>query len=228
MEAPNELVSNIAHDIKSPLATVKEALSLMLEGASGEVSEKQEKYLGICVDNVERVLRMVDGMLLSDKIARNSKRMRFSITDTAKSILDSLDMLAKKKSVVLNGSVPAKKIEIWGDPDKLNEVMSNLVENAIKYNRPEGRVDVSLEEDESNVIISVRDTGIGIPPADIGKIYERYYRGAGAQNGDIPGTGLGLAIVKDIVNMHKGNISVESESDKGTKFTVTLPKDLRT
>lgn len=225
-----ELMSNVTHDLKTPLATIKEAILLVLEGVSGQINEKQKKYLDISVENVERMIRMINNILLSDKIIQDRPGIRrnlFNVTDTANSIIDSLGMIAKKKGILLEGSIPEKKIEIWGDPDKLNEVISNLVENAIKYNRPEGRVDVSLDEDEESVKISVRDTGKGIPKEDIGRIFERYYRADGAEKSGVSGTGLGLSIVKDIVNMHKGNISVESESNKGTKFTVTLPKDLR-
>ncbi|MDP3791429.1 MAG: GAF domain-containing sensor histidine kinase [Candidatus Omnitrophota bacterium] len=226
-----ELVSNVAHDLKTPLATIKEAILLMLEGVSGQINEKQKKYLDISAENVERMVHMVDDILLSDDTlcSRQSlNRNLFNVTDTAKGIIDSLGIIAKKKGIKLGGYIPDKRIEIWGDPDKLNEVISNLVENAIKYNRPEGRVDVSLEEDERSVTISVRDTGMGISKEDIGKIFDRYYRINSAERKDVAGSGLGLSIVKNIVNMHKGNIAVESESDHGTKFTVTLPKDLRT
>lgn len=225
-----ELISNVTHDLKTPLATIKEALLLMLEGVTGQINEKQKKYLDISIENVDRMARMIDNILLSDKMVQDKhavRRNRFNITDTAKNILDSLTLLAKKKGITLKGSIPDKKIEIWGDPDKLNEVMSNLVENAIKYNRPEGHVDVSLEEDEKYVNISVHDTGMGISKDDINRIFDRYYRVNGTERSAVPGTGLGLSIVKDIINMHKGNISVDSQGDKGTTFTVTLPKDLR-
>ncbi len=225
-----ELISNVTHDLKTPLATIKEALLLILEGISGQINEKQKKYLDISIQNLERMAHMIDEILLSDKILRDRhgiKRNLFNLTDTAKNILDSLGIIAKDKGIVLEGVIPDKKIEIWGDPDKLNEVISNLVDNAIKYNKPSGHVEVSLEEDEKSVTISVRDTGIGISKEDIGRIFDRYYRSSSTEKRGISGTGLGLSIVKDIVNMHKGNISVESEQDKGTKFTVTLPKDLR-
>jgi signal transduction histidine kinase len=226
-----ELISNITHDLKTPLATIKEALLLILEGMAGQINEQQKKYLDISLDNIQHMTRLIDNILLSDKIMQERhsiKRNRFNITDTARTILDSLGMIAKKRGIILKGSIPDKRIEIWGDPDKLNEVMSNLVENAIKYNKPEGRVDVSLEEDEKHVIISVSDTGMGISRDDIDKIFDRYYRVSCSEKSAVSGTGLGLSIVKDIVRMHKGDISVESESNKGTKFTVTLPKDLRT
>ena len=219
----HELISNVTHDLKTPLATIKEALLLMLEGSSGAINAKQKRYLEISMQNVERMARIIDEIMLSQKPKRNL----FNVAEAARDTLGSLEVLAKKQGIVLEGSIPDRKIEIWGYPEKFNEIMSNLVENAIKYNKPEGRVNFSLEDDEKSVTISVRDTGPGIPKDDIGMIFDRYYRISRDASRGIPGTGLGLSIVKDIVNMHKGNISVESENSEGTKFTVTLPKDLR-
>ncbi|MFH0799778.1 MAG: GAF domain-containing sensor histidine kinase [Pseudomonadota bacterium] len=227
----SELLSNVTHDLKTPLATINEALWLMLDGVSGQINEKQKKYLDISVANVQRMARMIDDILLSDSMIRDRdgiKRNLFDVTETAKGILDSLGMIAKKKGIILEGAIPDKRIEIWGDSDKLNEVISNLMENAIKYNRPKGRIDFSLEEGEKNITMTVRDTGMGISKDDIGRIFDRYYRVNETEKNGVSGTGLGLSIAKDIVDMHKGDISVESESDKGTKFTITLPKDLRT
>jgi signal transduction histidine kinase len=221
-------VSDTLHDIKAPMATIKEALLLLRDGVGGKTSEKQGKYIGIALDCAERIIRMTDNILASKSRAREMKRMRFSITDAAKAILGSLEVLAKAKSVKLNGSVPAKTIEVWGDPDRLNEAISNLIENAIKYNKPDGSVDFSLGEDSDNIIISVRDTGIGIDEEDLGRVFDRHYRSRRAELNGIPGTGLGLSIVREIVDMHKGDISVESQGPGGgTKFTVVLPKDLR-
>ncbi|MDP3730188.1 MAG: HAMP domain-containing sensor histidine kinase [Candidatus Omnitrophota bacterium] len=223
-------ISNVSHELKAPLATITEALSLLSEGSLGALSEKQKKFLDLSIQNARRLNRLING-LLDSACRENSKpsikRSLFSITDTARTIMDSLDMIAKNKGIALEGVIPDKKIEIWGDPDKLNQVISNLVHNAIKYNRPTGKVQVSLEERDNSVNISVSDTGMGIPKDDLGKVFDRFYRVKRSDTAAIPGTGLGLSIVKDIVNMHKGAISVESEINSGSKFTVALPKNLR-
>ncbi len=225
-----DMVSDVSHELKTPLATIKEALLLLSEGSSGAVSEKQKKLLDISTQNVERLNRLINEFLDSARQEDSKSHMNrslFSITDTAKTIIDSLNMIARNKGIVLEGAIPDKKIEIWGDPDKLNQVISNLVDNAIKYNRPAGRVQVSLEEADDAVNISVRDTGMGIPKDDLNKVFDRFYRVERNGAAGVPGTGLGLSIVKDIVNMHKGAISVESEINSGSKFTVALPKNLR-
>ena len=225
-----EMVSNVSHELKTPLATIKEALLLLSEGLLGAVSEKQKKLLDLSTQNVERLNRLINEFLDSAKLENSGfsmNRSLFNITDSVKTMMDSLSMIAGDKGIVLERAIPDKKIEIWGDPDKLNQVISNLVDNAIKYNRPSGRVQVFLEEADDTINISVKDTGMGIPKDDLDKIFNRFYRGYGNDTAGIPGTGLGLSIVKGIVNMHKGAISVESEINSGSKFTVVLPKSLR-
>ena len=225
-----EIASNMSHELKSPLATIKEALLLLSDGSFGAVTEKQKKILNLSIQNVERLNRLIDEFLDSARQVKSKSYMNrslFSITDAAKTIIDSLNIAAKEKGIILEGIIPDKKIEIWGDPDKLNQVISNLVDNAIKYNRPEGKIQISLEEDDDSIAISVTDTGVGIPKDDLDKVFDRFYRVENINTAGVPGTGLGLSIVKDIVNMHKGAISVKSEINNGSKFTVALPKNLR-
>lgn len=225
-----DMVLNVSHELKTPLVIIKEALLLLSEGSLGAVNEKQKKFLDLSTQNVERLNCLINEFLDSacqENSNSSMKRSLFSITDAAKTIIDSLDMIARDRGIILEGLIPDKKIEIWGDPDKLNQAISNLVDNAIKYNRPAGLVQVSLEEGDDSVAISVRDTGMGITKDDLVKIFDRFYRVERNDTSGIPGTGLGLSIVKDIVNMHKGVISVESEINNGSKFTVALPKSLR-
>ena len=106
----------------------------------------------------------------------------------------------------------------------MTQVFFNLLENAIKYNRPGGKVYIESEESASRVVILVRDTGIGIPNADLGRIFERFYRVDKARSRDLGGTGLGLSIIKHIVQVHEGTLSVESELGHGSVFSITLPK----
>lgn len=225
-----EMISNVSHELKTPLATIKEALLLLSEGSLGAVSEKQKKFLDLSIQNVDRLNRLINEFLDSAKLENSKsseKRSLFNITGVTRTIMDSLDVIAKDRGIILEGIIPDKKIEIWGDPDKLNQVISNLVDNAIKYNKPEGKVQVSLKEADDSIVISVKDTGMGIPKGDLDKVFDRFYRVERSDTAGIPGTGLGLSIVKDIVNMHKGAISVESEINDGSKFTVALPKNLR-
>lgn len=225
-----ELMSNVSHEMKTPLAIIKEAVSLMLEGHNGGINEKQKKYLELSKQHIERLNRLINEYMESAKAMQGKlllRRSLFDITGTIRNVVDSLNMLANEKGVELKGIIPDKKVEIWGDPDKLNEVISNLVDNAIKYNKQQGSVELKLDEKDSMIAISVSDTGMGIPHEEINKIFDRFYRAESSFREGIHGTGLGLSIAKDIVSLHKGKILVESEPDKGTKFTVVLPKSLR-
>ena len=225
-----ELVSNVSHEFRTPLATVKEALLLITEGITGQINETQKKYLELSVHNIDRLSRLIDELLESARMRQCASTMRrtlFNVTQAANKTLDSLGILAKGKGIELASAIPDRKIEMWGDPDKLSQIITNLVDNAMKYNKPEGRVEVFLKDDEKAVTIAVSDTGKGIPKDDINRIFDRFYRVDGHDTCGINGTGLGLSIVKDIVTMHRGDIKVESEADKGTKFVITLPKDLR-
>lgn len=228
--ASSDMVANVSHELKTPLATIKEATLLMLEGAAGDVTEKQKRYLELSRHNVDRMVGIVNELLECTKFGRSGasiKRDLFNIADAAKNVLDSLSIVARQKGILLEGAIPDGKVEIWGDQDKLNEVISNLIENAIKYNRPKGKVGISLEEGEKSVTISVTDTGMGIPKDELDKIFDRFYRVGRNSREGIPGSGLGLSIVKDIVGMHQGDIKVESTPGNGSVFTVTLPKSLR-
>jgi len=123
--------------------------------------------------------------------------------------------------------LPKEKVEIWGDEDKLYEVISNFIDNAIKYNKPKGKIELKMESLGNEVKVRIADTGIGIPESELDKVFDRFQRITTFFGGKIKGTGLGLSIVKDIVDMHGGNIEVDSKVNKGTAFTVTLPKNLR-
>jgi signal transduction histidine kinase len=224
------MVSNVSHELRTPLAIMQEAVLLLSEGALGAVNEKQKKLLDISSRNAHRLNCFIDEFLDSAKLENPGfviNRRLFSVTDSAKTAVDSLSVIARQKGIELESVIPDKNIEIWGDPDRLNQVISNLVDNAIKYNRPAGRVRVSLEDAPDTVNISVSDTGIGIPKDALDKVFDRFYRVERDDAARIPGTGLGLSIVKDIIDVHKGAISVESEVDRWSKFTISLPKNLR-
>jgi two-component system phosphate regulon sensor histidine kinase PhoR len=129
--------------------------------------------------------------------------------------------------VALVAYIPADEIEMWGDADKICEVAINLLDNAIKYNRPGGKAELRLEDGDNNVTLSVYDTGIGIKHEDFNRIFDRFLRIEKPADGKIKGIGLGLAITREIVLMHGGEITVESELGRWTRFTVKLPKGLR-
>lgn len=226
----SNFIANVSHELRTPLAALKEAVCIILDGITGKINDKQKKLLSLASQNINRLNRLIDDLLDLSKVEAGTKEMRralFDIAKTAETAVATLGPLAKKRGIEIKSSAPKRKIEIWGDEDKLYEVVSNFIDNAIKYNKPKGKVEVKVEDSGNDVRVRVSDTGIGIPDTDLDKIFDRFRRVKTPSGDRIKGTGLGLAIVKDIVEMHGGRIEVDSKVNKGTTFTTMLPKNLR-
>jgi len=229
-EEKNKFISNLAHELKSPLATVKEGVNLVADGVLGEINDKQRQSLLISIDSVARLVRLIDDLLNISKIETGNIRMKRELTDINLLIRNaekSFAPLASKNSISLKLVLPDEPIKIWMDCDKIFEVLANLMSNAIKYNKANGSVEVEVINKDAEVLISVRDSGCGIPKDDLPKIFQRFSSLSLPKNGNVDSTGLGLSIAKEIVDLHKGRIEVESEPGEGSRFNVFLPKDLR-
>lgn len=226
-----DFIANVSHELKTPLTALKESVGIMLDEIAGKVTDKQKKVLELAEKNINRLNRLIDNLLDFSKLEAERKAMKrslFNVAGMINSAIETLRPLAAQKRIKLtNHRLPSEKIEIWGDEDRLSQVVTNLIGNAIKYNLPEGKIEVSLINLDSSIKLCVADTGIGIPEEDFDKIFDRFKRVEEIVKGKIEGAGLGLAIAKDIVDMHGGDITVESKIDIGSKFTVNLPKNLR-
>ncbi|MEI8350187.1 MAG: GAF domain-containing sensor histidine kinase [Candidatus Omnitrophota bacterium] len=226
----SDFVSNVSHELRTPLTAIKEAVGLLLEGMTGQITQEQKRFLEVAKQNIERLGRLIDELLELAKLDAKkapAKRKLFDVAGMVKTVASSLSPLAREKGLLFTSILPGVPIEIWGDPDKLTQVVTNLVDNAIKYNRPKGKVEVGVEEKGEMVEITVIDTGMGIPREDFEKIFDRFHRMAMHARGEVPGTGLGLSIVKGIVDVHGGQVRLDSEIGKGSKFSVILPRDIR-
>lgn len=226
----SDFVTNVSHELRTPLTALKESIGLMLEEIAGGLNDKQKRLLELAVKNIGRLGRLIDDLLdfsKSESEYRVMKRTLFDVVEMINSGVETLSSLADQNGVTVIRKLPMKKIEIWGDEDKLCQVVTNLVGNAIKYNKPKGKVEVSLINLDNTVKLCVVDTGIGISDKDFDKIFSRFKRVDEILKGKIKGSGLGLAITKEIVDVHGGEITVDSEVDKGSKFIVSLPKNLR-
>jgi signal transduction histidine kinase len=229
-EEKSKAISNLSHELKSPLATIKEGINLVSDGLLGEISDKQRQSLAVSLESINRLARMVDNLLDISKIEAGRFAMKRDLIDLSllvKKAYESFQPLANKNSISLNLVLPQDSIEIWADHDKIFEVISNLLSNAIKYNISGGNVNIDVADQGPEALISVRDTGRGIATDDVSKIFERYGGLSFTKDGSIDSTGLGLSITKEIVDLHKGRIEVESQLGKGSNFNVFLPKDLR-
>jgi signal transduction histidine kinase len=214
-----------AHDLKAPLTAIQGFLWVMLGGYAGELSDKQRNMLERSSHRIKELLNLISDLLDIPRIETGQlvqEMKQISLSQVVKTSLGDLRDLAKQKKLKLRVELPPGLPKIRGSTPRLQQVMTNLVNNAINFT-PEGSVTIRVKEKGKEIRVEVLDTGIGIPPQDLPRMFEDFFR---ASNVETKGTGLGLSIAKRIVEAHDGRIWVESpclETGKGSKFTFTLP-----
>lgn len=224
--AKSEFVSTVSHELRTPMTAIKGYTDLLALGAVGELNEAQERFLRIIQENANRLTALINDLLDISRIETGRIELSLgpvSIPELVQSVANSMRTQAEEKHLDLAYQVAEDIPAILGDKDRLTQVLMNLVGNAILYTDAGGRVEIRAERLDDALAVSVADTGIGIPPEDISKIFERFFRGESERIQQCQGTGLGLPIVKSFVEMHGGRIWVESEVGKGSTFTFTLP-----
>lgn len=223
----SSFVSNVSHEFRVPLTTIKEAMSLVVDGCAGKVAPKQREILKRGIHDADRLIRLVTDLLDLSKIEAGRMEMRRSLIDLAllvKDVLKTYKRLFSKKKITLKEKIPDDMGLVWADRDKMNEVVINLLSNAAKYTPTRGKVDIALKDLGSDMRFEIRNSGIEIQKKYLGKIFDKFERIA---QRDQEGTGLGLPIAKDIVELHRGRIWAESGRKTGVKIIFTLPKSLR-
>jgi two-component system sensor histidine kinase/response regulator len=193
---------------------------------AGTLTEKQASYLTRVSHNVERLTRMVNDLLDLSRIEAGRLEVDLgpmSLADSVTEVLDTFQPIAKAKGIRLSEERPAITTQVLGDRDKLHQVLTNLVHNAIKFTPKDGEIRVEVQPyAEGFVRVAVIDSGCGIPPDEVDKVFDRFYRGDSVSP-DARGAGLGLAITKTLVELHGGKIWVESTVHRGSRFHFTLP-----
>ena len=217
----NRLSSDIAHEIRTPLTTLKGNIEAMIDG----VWEISEERLYRCYEEVSRITRLIGEIDRINELESQESQLQkntFDLTELAQQIVDNFQpMLVENK---LNCSVSGDRVFISADRDKIHQVLTNLLANAIKFTPSGGRIDLSVSQSKGTTSFRIIDNGQGIPPEEVGQIFERFYMAEPSRNSKLGGQGIGLSIVKGIVNAHQGTISVDSIYGKGTTFTINLPK----
>jgi len=225
MELKSQFTSTVSHELRTPLAALKEGLSLVLDGVVGDINEKQKKFLDIAKRNVDRLAALINDVLDFQKLEAGKMNLDIqdnNITQIVSEVHETMTLYAKKHEVELVTELPENLPMAKFDRGKITQILTNLISNAVKFTPANGLASVNVRHQNEELVISVHDTGMGIPKEALPKIFERFYR-VHRPNKQIQGTGLGLAIVHKIVMMHGGRIEVESEVDQGTTFTVYLP-----
>jgi len=216
----------VAHDLQSPLVATLSVLSYILDGFTGQVTDGQRDLMQRAVRRIDGLLTLITDLLDIPRIETGqiTREMRdISLNEVIKRSVEGLDSLSKQKGLALRVELPQTSPKVYGSSRRLQQVVTNLVSNAINYTH-EGMVLVRATESDNEVRLEVIDSGIGISPEDLPRLFTDFFRGS---NVEIKGTGLGLSISKRIVEAHGGRIWAESpdpETNKGSKFTVTLPK----
>ncbi len=226
-----EFVANVSHELKTPITSIKSYTETILEGRVDD-PELQKVFLEVVNTEADRMSRLVSDLLELSNFDSNSIKIKKSL-QKIDPIIDNcilkLQVTADQKKQVFTKHYKMPAIEGNIDKDKLEQVILNILSNAIKYSVEAGTIDIELRsgETESEFDIVISDTGMGIPDEDLGRIFERFYRVDKARTRAHGGTGLGLSIAKEIVEAHQGRIRIESEVSIGTKVTISLPYDVK-
>jgi len=223
-------VSSVSDELQTPMTVIREFISLMLKGQAGTLTEEQKEYLSVTNRNVVRLGNLIEKLLDFSRIeAGKALRLRLGPTRLAEVIEDATMALSQplqEKRITIENRLDSETPLVMVDRNRLLEVFINLIANGIKFTPPDGKISIDskgLSEDRDYLKIVVSDTGVGISPVDLPKIFDRFYQGQRTGGEEVKGTGLGLAITKEIIEGHKGSVYAESKDGSGASFFFTLP-----
>ena len=221
----SDFVANVSHELKTPLTSIKGFVETLLGGAL-EDKENASNFLEIIQKHVERLSNLINDLLDLSSLESKTAGLNKGEADLQKisdKVLSGFKSQLKKKGIEARNNLPVK-LTVNIDANKIEQVLTNLIDNAIKFNKEKGWINLDFQDSYRDIKIIVEDSGVGIPPKDIPRIFERFYRVDKARSRELGGTGLGLSIVKHIIELHGGVSGVESTEGLGSKFWFTLPK----
>ncbi len=220
-----KFVANVSHDFRSPLTSIKGYVEAMTDGTIPP--ELHEKYLKIILFETERLTDLTQDLLTLNEFDTKHlllNRERFDIHEMIKNVAASFEGRCTEKKISIELVLATKHLETMADKRKIQQVLYNLLDNAIKFSEPESSITIETTERGDKIYTSVKDEGIGIPRTSLNKIWERFFKTDLSRGKDKKGTGLGLAIVKEAIQLHGENINVISTEGVGTEFIFSLPK----
>ena len=224
----NEFVSNISHEMRTPLASII-GFAETIASDPGMPDEMQNEFVEIILSEGKRLAKLINDVLDISRIESGNIVVNKEEIDIVQLLNEALNLHRKaieRKKLKLTFNLPDNEILIYGDRERILQVLDNIISNAVKFTNPEGRIMVSVQSLYKEVEILVTDTGIGIPKKDLPFIFEKFYR-VNRPGLEIPGAGLGLVFSKQIVDLHKGLILIRSEENQGTTVLIKLPKLLK-
>lgn len=223
----SEIISVAAHQLRTPLSAIKWTLKMLLDEDVGKISDEQKGLLTKGYESNERMITLVNDMLSVDRLESGKIKYNFvpvQYESLVESLIQEVLPLAAKKNIRIELRRPEELLpKVKLDPDKIHDVLQNLIDNAIKYSKPDSIIRVTIEATKNDVITRVADSGIGIPKDQQDKIFTRFFRAANAIKNETEGSGLGLFIAQSVVRRHGGEILFSSEEGVGSTFSFTLP-----
>jgi signal transduction histidine kinase len=225
--AKDEFLSIVSHELRTPLTSLSGFLSVLLDEEAGPITEQQRKFLGIAKQSAVRLNIIISDLLDISRIESGRLNLEMAVcylSDILKTSTEGLMSSANSKGITLMINTPGKLPPVFADASRVQQVIDNLISNAIKFTEKGGWVKVSLEEKGDLFQVSVSDNGAGLSPAEQSKVFDMFYQADASTRRSASGAGLGLAIARGIVVMHGGQITVQSEKGQGSTFSFTIPR----
>ena len=224
--ARREFVANVSHELRTPLTTIKTYAETISDMGEGSLDDSTLHFVNVIENEADRMTRLVKDLLTLSQLDSSKvieRRKKFDLSQLISYVVEKLSISAKNSGHRIKLDVNMSSPVCFGEPDAIEQVITNIISNAIKYTPAGGKIDITCYGDFSKAYICVRDNGIGIPENDLARIFERFYRVDKARSRQSGGTGLGLAIAREIILRHNGTIEIESPNQKGTIVKITLP-----
>jgi signal transduction histidine kinase len=227
MELKNDFISNVTHELKTPVATVSVALEALRDFNALENRERTKEYLNIAQSELNRLTLMTDKILKASAFENQGVSFateRVNIKKITDEVLTSMKLVFDKKKLTVNYISTGSDFELQGSEVHLTNVVYNLVDNALKYSPENSAIDIQLKNSEAQLELLIRDYGIGIPKAYHKKVFEKFFRVPTGDVHNVKGYGLGLNYVASIIQSHNGTVTLDSEPGKGSLFTIIIPR----
>lgn len=225
----SDFVNMVSHELRSPLSSIRQQISLLVEGIAGEINEEGNRILHRLQGRIDGLIGMINNLLDLSRIEAGrliQQKEKISVPEIVQGAIEVITPEAQGKNISFEVTIDPELVTIHADRQSMETVFNNLVNNAVKYNREGGKVIISAHNRGEFLEIKVSDTGVGIAKVDLPRVFDKFFRIRNEYTRKVIGSGLGLPLAKAIIEAHLGTISVESEPNKGTAFTVLLPRGI--